>query len=766
MSSVYSFVFPSGSEEGERSIAQQAAFQATHDEQVSRAFNDGAAYALIRVFECGCYYIDRHAYQSSSPGRKADPFSTFTSVHDFLRGPCFKSRCADFDCPTWWYTEEGKSKYGTKDTEDCNELLGETEEWEARVAELVADYRTLLNPIKEQLHDLTYAHQLEKMAWLLMCPPMWDQQMLVEWCPEISDVKEWQRRAADMATTGAPREWYEFCIDAAWESMKAVRSKVRSELEEVVQELQRRHDYVTAHFGIPQDLILPPTPDSPASPGTVPRFSTSEVYTPNMNSANSRDEAPVHSEVASMPALESEVVLEHDTSAVQDFPEYAEAPTVAEAPNTSDVDYFNQPGMVPARLFDNPTYNPFLVTDSPREVSRQVSILRPTTRSYVSVPTPTQWREVFPDTVTGAEPETGNAGSTRLSAPEMVTSTVRPNVRLPSPAVAALYDAFASTDSVSSWDAASVRSREASVKSQLRTADNHDDGQPVDNRESAFESDSWKLEASTSSFDSVVPTNSEDPEDSSSIFEPRPAALPKSLDEEITSLLSRSQEDTKDESKGNLATRRAQKLSRASLPPALKGLPSYADLRELTGMRLHKVTVSEDYQGFNDMKSASSISSRIVTTTFLIYPVHCTSAIDAEYETAYVAGAIGPFSSPPISLSPPSSASDGGSSMHSASVDALPEIAVDDYHASVMGSEQQPITPAGPSRSTAPSLTDKSIEKSNVFSRHSSLKTRAKPISWIQGLRNLKPWRLFQRHCSNASKGNNNGPTKLTKKSR
>ena len=681
------------SDRAEHTLAQQAAYQAGHDEQVSRAYNLGAAYALIRVFECGCHYVDVHAYESPVPTRKAAPFSTFTSIHDFLRGPCIKSTCADIECPDWWYSDQGKGKYGIKDLEDWDEIIGEAEEWEEKIENLVAAYRSLSNPIKEQLHDITYRYGLEKMDWLLICPPMWDRQMLIEWCPEIQDVKAWRQRGTDMALSGAPRNFYEFCIDAAWASLKLVRHKVTEELEAVVRALEKRQEDMARTTEVPRDLAWPPSPKTPVSPGTVPTLKMLEERTPSSKSSKYRRLSSVEAEIISAQASKKGTSTDSQSS-VCELPDFSEPQAFAGASDTPDVDHFYEVGRWnDIYRPDSWAHDPFMYDEDAEESSPEAQRPDSPIPSSHAVPTPDQWRAVFPDAITGASTGMQTEGSQGESPSDQVPSTKHPNVSLPSPAAAALFDAFTSARSVSTWSRVSSISHETKSRQHSTNAGNDWDFGPSD-------VGSLAAYVSDSEFDSNPQSPSERPEDFLPVFEPRPLFATRSITQIITYSDKRSQDDNEAETSDNNECLRAKKRSRVSRLSALKAVPSYVELKELTGMRIEKVTERADTEDLETANATSPAPVQMITTTFMITSIYNEDAVDDSMD-AY--NAI------------PSSDTD-----------------LSDYPVACRSSAH----PAPSSAANRPSAAG------DVSSKHSSRKTVAKAKGWLRGL--LKPLRLFQ----------------------
>ena len=812
MSSAYSLDSRRDSED--RSTAQVAAFQAAHDEQVSRAFNLGAAYALVRVFECGCYYTDQHAYESSIPTRKAAPFSTSTSIHDFIRGPCVKQRCADIECPDWWFSEEGKDKYGIKDMDHCNEIMRELEDWEERIQENIANYRAFHDSIKAQLYDVTFKQNLETVAWVLVCPPMWDEKMLHEWCSEVQDVRVWRRRAIDMAFDGAPREHYEFCIDAAWESIEFVRSKVRNQLEPVIQELQKQQDYMTEYAGHSQVPVSPPSPSSPLSPGSVPKTNQPRhmkaeplLSTPSTwsrsdsdwpegralsdSSLQSENEAPPSAELGDTLSQGWEDALEHVNAAESGLLRYSESQASAGAPMPSGLDYPDQPRRV--RALSSRTDPSILVVEAP-EVSpiesplpdgpswdwrspskNSAACLRSDTKTKVSPlkrssafdptapPTPKEWREVFP---TAGE-------SSDLGFSAAAYSTVYPNVQLPSTASAALYDAFTSQDRRSRFSSRSLESPAVASGSNPE-----DDGR--------LYMDSPGSYLSTSSFDSNLSSRPDSADALLSIFEPRPKIPSRSLNHDTMNIRKRSRDDFEDEAEEIATLYRPKKRVHTLRPAPIAGVPSYSDLRELVGMCVYKMSERNYFE--DQINTHSTVGpDRIITTTFILSSVRVKSSPDFDLKVGTPKkSSVSSFSHITWPLPPKAPVNLDG---------APSSLSIDITHGRALGRDRKvlkPILPSGmdidtptptaasadtrtvPTPQAVPSL--KSIRSvANTYSTKnpaskgeasssssSSGQTKDTGKSWKQRFRILKSWRLFTRRRSSNRSGNGihaTGPT-------
>ncbi|KAF2232219.1 hypothetical protein EV356DRAFT_578626 [Viridothelium virens] len=631
-----------------RSEAEKAAQQVWHDEQVSRAFNAGAAYAIIRIFECGCYYIDRHAYQSSTPGRKAAPHSTYTSVHDFCRGPCGKAKCANIKCPGWWYTEEGRNHYGPTDVEDCEEIISEVEKWEERIQKNIENYRALSSRVKEMIHDMTYELDLERLGWVLLYSPSWETLMLKEWCPELHDVKEWQRRAIEMAFNGAPREHYEFCIDAAWESLKVVHSKVRDQLEPTILELQKRQRSMPTGMAMPQEPVSSSAPDSPVSPRSLPKpkASTKAKGTPFHSHFSRFSASIVNTQTPDWESAVDYITTEELRQSI--FPE-----TQASA-GAQSLDYFSQSTRRRGDQVESQISTSVLVIEAPEEPSREssfsdaipdaITLSSDDIASYLRSDSDSSMTEAPSPSHSLSVPKKGRKVSTKPTqrsrqsrmgdTAEGAYSSKHPNVALPSEATAMLYDAFAGSESLSSWssgssmpqDAASISEPRREWSNQIRFVE-REELEPVEYL-------STSTYSSTSSF--VAGLLALDEPASTAVFEPRPQTLAPSLSQTMANSRKRTRGDLEGGDNVMAPTHPRKRIrynfedeastvtpthpGKRSRPSSLKATPNYSSLRELLGTRVRKLSerYDSDPQELSDGKIAPPGYNRIVTTTFLI----------------------------------------------------------------------------------------------------------------------------------------------------
>ncbi|KAL9085880.1 MAG: hypothetical protein Q9165_007363 [Trypethelium subeluteriae] len=648
MSNTPSFV--SSSSDGDsswRSEAEKAAQQAWHDEQVSRAFNTGAAYAIVRIFECGCHYVDRHAYQSSTAGREAAPYSTHTSVHDFCRGPCGKPKCANAECPDWWYTEEGQKHYGATDVEECEEIIKEVEKWEERIHENVENYRALTPRVKEMLHDMTNQLNLERLGWVLLYSPSWERRMLKEWCPELHDGNEWQRRAIDMAFKGAPRKYYEFCIDAAWESLKIVHSKVRDQLEGAILELQRCQSLMPADLTMPQEPVSFSTPDSPVSPRSLPKSKASTTATgTSFHSHFSRFSA----KIVNTQTPDWESLVEYITPEELREPKFPEAQTSAGA----SPDHSSQSTRRCNEQLESQTSTSVLVIEAPEESPREsllseefpdamvLSSLDITSRlradsdiSMVDTPSPRLSLSV-PEKrrMATIRPKQSSRRSHIGGTTKEAYSRKYSNLALPSQATAVLFDAFAGSESLSSWSSVSLTHQDtASISEPTRK-----ESEPRRlMKRGELELVKYLPTSAHSSVSSFVdsPLRLDGPS-SAAIFEPRPEILASSPSQTIADPRKRSRDDFEDED-NTIALPQPKKriryafedetnlaapthLGRRSRPSSLKVVPNYSSLRELVGTRIRKLTERYDCepQDLSGDNVAPPGYHRTLTTTFLI----------------------------------------------------------------------------------------------------------------------------------------------------